>query len=122
MLKQISNPFSVISVGFPSGNCLHVSGIDNHRFEFARFKDVIKRLPVRSGTFHGDHLAIILNEPVSQTKKFFGGCSEFSKFLLSAAAKAGNHDFLMYINTTTTLIDSIHEITSWYKLQRGSLT
>lgn len=52
----------------------------------------------------------------------FGSCSEFSKFLLSAATKAGDNDFLMYINTTTTLIDSIHEITSWYILQRGSLT
>ncbi len=122
VLEKIGNPFGIIGIGLSARYSFHMSGIDNHGFKISRFKNVVQWLPVGCRTFHGDHLAIVLNQPIRQTKEFFGGRSEFSKFLFSAAPKTGNNDFLVYINTTTTLIDSIHEITSWYKLQRDSLT
>ena len=112
VLKKVSNPFRILNIGFPARNCFHMAGIDYHGIQVRRFKDVVQRLPIRGSALHGGHLTATSFEPVSQFKEFSGCCTKLTYFLLVAFFEAGYYEFFVYINTTTIVVNFIHNGTS----------
>ena len=96
--------------------------IYNHGIQAGRFKDVIKRLPIRSCAFHGDHFTAAAAQPVGKLKKLPGCCAKLPYFLLFAAFKAGHDEFFVNINTTTFVVNFFHSDTSWKNLRHGFLS
>ena len=83
-----------------------------HSVQVRGFKDVIQRLPIRSGALHGGHFTVARLEPVCQFKKLSGSCTKLTYFLSVAFTKAGNDELFVHINTTTIVVNSIHTDTS----------
>ena len=122
MLKKVGDPLRVLDICFPSWDSLHMAGIYHHRFQVRRFKDVIQRLPIRSGALHSGHFTAAVFEPVSKCKKLSGCCTKLSYFLLVALSEAGDDKFFVHINTTTFVVNSIHNDTSMENLRHGFLS
>lgn len=68
------------------------------------------------------HFTAAVFEPVGQHKKLSGCCAKLTNFLPIAFPKAGNDEFFVYINTTTFVVNSIHNDTSMENLRHGTLS
>ena len=109
MLSQICNPLRIRHIRFTSGNRFHVLRVYHHGGDVTRFKDIVQRLPVRTRTFHCYHLAVIGFQPVCQLQKFPCSGSRLPYILLSAIFQAGYKDLLVNINTTTNVVNFLHD-------------
>ena len=96
-------------------------GIVHHDTENERFKDVIQRLSIRGCTFHGYHLTTVFLEPVSHCKKISGCSTKIMNLMLVAFPQACNNELLVYINTTTNVVNLIHTDTFWMCLRHGTM-
>ena len=112
MLKEVSDPFCILNICLSAGDSFHMAGIDHHCIQVRRFKDVVQKLPIGGCALHGDHLTVTCFEPVGQFKKFSGCCTKLTYFLPVAFSKAGYYEFFMHINTTTIVVNFIHNGTS----------
>ena len=63
VFQQVGNPFGIPDVGLAAGDVLDVPGIGDDDIEAEKLEDVVKRFPVGTSAFHGNHLALAIEQP-----------------------------------------------------------
>lgn len=84
----------------------------DHCGKSLRLQHIVKRLPVRSCAFHGDHFAPLLLQPIRQQKQFSRAGSKFPDFLLFSRPQVRYGELLVNVYPTTALVYSFHSIPS----------
>src|SRR6266540_2993438 len=112
MLKELRNPHGIRDVGLAAGHVSHVSRVHQHHIEFV-LEDVVDRLPVDAGAFHGDVLAPELGEPVTQLEQVTSRRSKGTARLRSLPVwsrhdQACTNAVFVNIETTATLKQTVH--------------
>ena len=111
MAQQIRDPHRIFDIGFATGDTLDVGRIHHPRGETA-FQEIIHRLPIRAGRFHGYMRHPFGGEPCLQGEEIWrGGAKRLHDRgdpVRSGMIDTRDHTFFVDIESRTVRVEHIH--------------
>jgi hypothetical protein len=102
--EQVSDPFGVLFIIFVALDSRNPFGVCDDNIDNS-FKDIPDGNPILTGTFHADILAVVVKEPLLESKQVSEGSTKVLLLTLGnqviPCKDCGDEKFLMHIDAAT---------------------